>query len=399
MTYQLQDTLSSAHADAPFGVRVLEESEEPARPAEPADVADGLGWSESEIDYLAENGLTIPGRGSRSEGCGDYLPLKFCPNCGEPELLEKRCKQRTCPACESIWTGEQAERATVRMVAAREAEPDGLARRAVHAVASAPEGSIRTVVQFHRGAKRAYELAKEKGVRGGVVVPHAYRVNEDVQAEFREADPDMGIWRWLKDHREGEWRAAVYFSPHYHIIGLAEDVAASDPGSDDGWIFKRIRSLERHNRRRASSYEDVYGVLYYLLTHASFDPAESRHVLRWFGSLSYNSFSVGEIEDWKVSQIERMARLQREDGMVEPPEYECREDECTALLEQTFRNARERLDEPEWCDRVGKEKRRRLQLAADWLAGLEQPPPGLKHPRTQGAGREALDVMYERRYG
>jgi hypothetical protein len=397
MTKQLQDTLSSAHADAPFAVRALEPVE-PERPAEPADLDESLGWSESEIEYLAGGGLTIPGRGDRSEGCGDYLPLKFCPKCGEPELLEKRCKQRTCPACESLWTGEQAERAAVRLVAAREAEPDGLQRRAVHAVASLPEGEVETITQFRRAGKEAYALAKEKGVRGGVVVPHAYRVNDDVKAAFREVEPEMGIWRWLKDERPEDWRTLVHFSPHFHIVGLAEDVAASDPDADDGWVFKRIRTLERHNWRREAPYEDVYGLLYYLLTHASFDPAESRHVLRWFGSLSYNSFSTDEVADWKVSVIERMVRLQRENARVAPVDYECREDDCHALLEPTYRNARERLDEPEWCDRVGKESVRRLQVAADWLAGMDTPPPGMRHPRTQGQGREALDKMYALRY-
>lgn len=398
MTGMLQETLAENLADAPFAVDVVDRDRVES-PVEPADVGGGGGWSEDDIDYIAAGGLTVPGQGDRSKGCGDYLPLKYCPKCGESEMLEKRCKQRTCPSCHTIWTGEQAERATVRMVAAREAQPDGLERRAVHAVATVPPGEIETIVQFRQGAKRAYELAKEHGVRGGVVVPHAFRVEDSVKAEYRAVEPDMGIWRWLLDHREEEWRTAVYFSPHYHIIGLAEDIAASSPEEDGGWNFKRIRSLERHNRRRESSYEDVYGVLYYLLTHASFDPAESNHVLRWFGTLSYRSFSPEDLPDWKVSQISRMARLQREEAMVEQPEYECREDSCHGRLEATYGNARDRLMDQEWCERVGRVKVRRLHLAVDWLAGMKRPPPGLKHPRTQGQAREALDVMYEREYG
>lgn len=392
----LQETFGEWNA---FAVRE-ETRDGPARPAEPADVPAGMGWSEDEIEYLAASSLTVPGRGERSEGCGDYLPLKFCPSCGEPEMLEKRCKQRTCPACHGIWTGEAAERATVRLTAAREAEADGLERRAVHVVVSPPEGEIETTGAFERGVRRAYELAKEHGVRGGTVIPHGYRVKEATKAAFREANPEMGIWRWLLEEREEDWRTLTYYSPHFHVVGLSGDVSASSPEEDGGWVVSRIRTLEEHNRRHVSTYEDTYGLFYYLLTHASFDPAGQSHVLRWFGSLSYRSFSAAEaLPEWKVSQIERLARTVREDSGLEAPDYECREDECHGLLEPTYRNARERLADPEWCAEVGREKERRLGLAADWLANQRRPPPGLKHPRTQGDAREALDVMYEERYG
>lgn len=137
---------------------------------ETADAPDGMGWTEDEMDYLADSSLTVPGRGDRAPGCGDYLPLKFCPVCGEPEMLEKRCKQRSCPACHTLWMGDAAERATVRIVAARESEPDGIDRRAVHVVASPPEGAIETTGAFESGARTAHQLAREHGIRGGVVV-------------------------------------------------------------------------------------------------------------------------------------------------------------------------------------------------------------------------------------
>jgi len=380
------------------GYAVRDVSGSTSRRSEPADIP-AVGWSEDEIDYLADSGLTVPGQGTRSPGCGDYLPLKFCPSCGEPHMMEKRCKQRTCPSCSVIWMGEAAERATVRLQAAREAAESDWDRRLVHVVVSPPEGEIRTTGDYERGARRAHELAREHGVRGGVLIPHGYRVTERAKDEFEDENPEMGIWRWILTERVGDWRGATYFSPHYHVVGLARDVEASSPESDGGWVVKRIRSLERYERTSRESFEDVYGLLYYLLTHTSFDPASSSHVLRWFGELSYRSFSPeSAVSDRILERIERLTREVREDKGFTPEEHVCHEDGCEGLLRPTARNAWDELDDPEWCDRVGRRQTRRLRAAAEWLSGEIHPPPGLRHPATREDALEALSVMCENRW-
>jgi hypothetical protein len=252
----------------PFAVR--EQSKDDRRRAEPADAPAGVGWSEDEMDYLAESSLSVPGQGDRPEDCGDHIPLKYCPSCGEPHALERTCGSRSCPSCNTVWMGDHAEKATVRLVAARENEPDGVRRRLVHAVFSPPEGEIETTGQYERGKKEAQQLAKEHGIRGGVCIGHGYRVKEVVQERFRrlrkEEVVDGGIWRWILRERSGDWRTAVYFSPHYHIIGLATDFKANDPAGDDGWVSWRIRDVKRHSRRKVDPYEDIYGLTYYLLS-------------------------------------------------------------------------------------------------------------------------------------
>jgi len=39
----------------------------------------------------------------------------------------------------------------------------------------------------------------------------------------------------------GDWRDLSYWSPHWHILGLAEDFEADDPDEQDGWVARRIR--------------------------------------------------------------------------------------------------------------------------------------------------------------
>ena len=391
----IQDTLGEWK---PFAVREPSSPAEPERPVEPADAPAGTAWREDGLaqEFLAAGNLTVPGQGTRPADCGDYLPLKYCPSCGEPHAFERTCGNRSCPSCSTVWMGEHAEKGTVRLTAAREVEPDGYRRRLAHIVVSAPEGALGTITEYEKGKRRAYQLAQEHGVRGGVVIGHAYRVTDEAKRLFgalKDAgEVDCGLWRWILTEREGDWRSAVYFSPHYHIVGLVEDLAESSPESDGGWVVSRIRSLERHHLTKLKPYEDVYGLLYYLLSHATYDPEASQHALRWFGTLAYNQFNPESLADWKVSVIRRLARNARDERLDEAYEHRCDEEECQGVL-APITEAAAHLQRPEWCEEIGREKERRLVAASKWFYGEVIPPPGRQHPRSRAQADVVLDEL------
>jgi hypothetical protein len=384
--------------DKSFAVR--EPASSDGRPSpEPADAPAGVAWPE-EPGAVADTSLTIPGRGDRPSDCGDYMPLKYCPECGEPHMVEHRCKGRRCPSCEAIWTGERAEAATVRLEAARLAEPDGARRRVVHVVVSPPESFDETVDGYRRGARRANTLAKAHGIRGGAVIPHGYRVKESVKEEYREGVREgriekRGVWSWLKERYDGSrWRAAVYYSPHYHVVGLAEDVAASSPEADDGWVVSRIRSLDRVNGAADKpAHEDAYGLFYYLLSHATFDPEGSAHMVRWFGEYAYSNFSPSdELGAGRYDVLERTVAELREEGGAEGEAHEC-EQGCSEVVLASITEAPRHLQSRAWCEEVGGGAQQRLEAAVDWVYGDARPPPGLAHPPSKADASEALEAL------
>jgi len=388
----LQDTLGSR--EGAFAVR--EETHDELR-AEPLDVEPTGDWSE-DIEFMADTSLTIPGRGDQPGDCGDYLPLKFCPECGSEHMLQHRCKGRCCPACESIWTGERAEAATVRLQAARLSEPDGWRRRAIHAVAS-PDDLGSSIDAFRRGASRAHEIAQDHGIRGGAVIPHAFRVKEEVKEEYEDGVErgeirGMGIWAWLKREREQDWRASTYYSPHYHVIGLCEDMVESTPEEDNGWNLKNIRSLEAVDGvGDDEAHSDVYGAFYYLLSHLSFDPDASNHSVRWFGETAYCNFSASEaLELQDELTLESAVEELRDETTGNEEAYTC-EDGCGDTVLASIREAQRYLKNERWCDEIGRDQQARLLAAWRWVAGEEAPPPGLKHPSSPAAANETLDAL------
>jgi hypothetical protein len=374
---------------------------------------DAGAWPEDlDTRFYASSSMSIPGKGSPGENCGEWFPQEFCDECGEPHLGRSRCEQRTCPSCWSSWTRRRAEKITRRLGSARYAAEDGLRKRAVHAVVSAPEGEIRTLSDVQQGYRDAYRLAQEKGVRGGVAVFHGFRVTDDGKALYEAAkaagtwdeDEDGRLWSFVRRHElriergigGGDWRDLSYWSPHWHILGLAEEFEADDPDAQEGWIARRIRSLESFKLHEDAGYEDMVGASMYLLSHATFETDSSKDCLRWFGELATTKFSPEEeLSEGSLSVVERKAREAaqsgRERGEEEVEEEEC--GNCGATSRSPIWDAGAALMDPGWCDRIGREQQRRLTAAFEWAIGERQPPPGMKHPKSEKEAEEALTAL------
>lgn len=364
------------------------------------ELEDGAWQEELGVNVFGSELWTMPGKGESGPRCGEWQPDSVCSECGDVGYTQHRCGRRECPECWGIWAKESAMRVTRRLQEFRESQPDDWHRQLAHTIASPPEGSIRTLREFKQAWKRAYRLAEEKGMRGGVVVPHPWRVTEAVKREYREEDPDIGIWVWLRGEYGEEWREAVYWSPHFHILGFT--TPDMEPGNEeDEWVWRFERSLERYGGPRdLESAEDAYGSVRYLLSHTGFRTDESMKSVRYFGCLAPTSFTDADKPSEGVQSVIERTVEEVADGVLEDEEEgaagpeddeddtECSDEECGGTMIDVFDvEAYLRQAEP------GPEVAAVMKVARDWRLGRACPPPGLMRPQTEEEAQEALEAM------
>jgi len=365
--------------------------------AEEIEAAPGRWQEEIEYSVFADSSMTLPGEGEEGPNCGVWKPAEFCDSCAQVSMAPNHCGRRSCPNCDGVWTKERAVGIATRVSAARQTEPDGVNRRVVHAVMSPPEKTVRTLQEVYDGYREAYRLAEQKGVRGGVAIFHGFRAKSEVQEQYRAVDPDMGIWRWLLDERPESWRSLTYWSPHWHIIGLSREFEADDPDEQDGWVARRIRSLEPHTGLRdREAYNDMVGAVRYLMSHATFESGTSRDCVRWFGELATTKFQPTEaLSEGAYDVINRVVReVVGADGGA--GEEQKKPDECSCCGSRSWSpiwEAGNALADPGWCDRIGRDAERRLVAAFEWAIDERIPPPGLRNPQSEKEAKEALESL------
>ena len=369
-------------------------------------------WPE-EISAVASSSFTLRGMGERPDDCGAYYPLDWCDECGEPHFRQKHCEQRTCPKC---WTGNVAriaESVTARISGARHAADSYSEKRAVHAVVSPPPGEIRTVQDVYSGFSDAYDYAQDHGIRGGCAIFHGYRVKESVKREYRAIKELMGLlgaveeslgngesmslWRYVRNHRR-DWRSLTVWSPHYHIIGLAEDVAPADPEGDDGWVVWRIRDLMDYRMSEpvdgADAYSDTARLTKYLMSHASHETQSTKDSVRWFGEVSTVKFSMGDLAVSSRRMIEQKAHeaafgVGDDDDDPDEPRT-CDMDGCEGAMRPIW-DAYAALRDRRFTERISTGAEDRLRAAADWMMGDLDPPP----MHSEEEAKERLDELAE----
>ena len=357
--------------------------------------------SELEYESYADTSMTIPGQGEPGENCGIWGPMQFCDNCGEPRFGQERCDQRTCPDCAGRWEQERTVGAVQRLAKGRYAEADGIDRRTMHAVASPPTGEIMTLKDWYDGYREAYRLAEEAGIRGGVVVGHGYRINEDTKKEYREKGIEGGIWNWIVDELPGSWRDYTYWSPHYHIIGLCRELAENKPSEQDGWQMVRLDSLAPfESTTDKDGANDMIRRFRYILNHGTFESGTTKDCVRWFGSLSTAKFSPeAELSEGANSAIDRLVEElvgnPENSGDAADPELE--EEDCCEVCGgtsfSTIFDAGYALMDRSWTEQIGREQQNRLEVAFQWAIGEIEPPPELIEPRSEEEAHEAFESL------
>jgi hypothetical protein len=261
--------------------------------------------------------------------------------------------------------------------------------------------------QFYKGKQKADEIAKEKGFRGHAIVAHPFRVTDRAKQEYRDCDPDIGMWVWLRNEfTESELRDRIYWSPHYHILGLTSSDMEPAKESDD-WIYDFERSLTTYEGiRDCDSHEDVYGVFRYLLSHTGFPEGSGKQAVTWYGDLANSVFVEEATADYQTEKPSEGVRnaLKREieavAGPVEDDDEngaqseetddmgECPCDDCDGVLIDVFdvRRYLRHNDPPPGVTR-------RMRTAYEWRMGDITPPPGLRFPQTEEQAQEAFEAM------
>jgi len=347
------------------------------------------------VNFYADTSLTIPGQSDPPGDCGTWGPKEFCKACGDVHIGPQRCQRRLCRDCWKTWRAHRAAAVTERVAGGRRAGLGDLdEKRGTHCVVSPPEGSIRTLVEFEKGKQRAYEIAREKGIRGGAMIPHGWRVRDEAKEIFdamkaKEKVGDIGIWQWVREN-ERDWRSLTYWSPHFHIIGVGNEIGESDPENDGGWVFSRLSNLPRFRYTDSETYKPMFQLASYLLSHGAYEPNKGRQMIRWFGKLANNQFSAdSQLEEWEESVIERTVEevggysVERDDGR-----RECDVEGCHGGLAPVW-SAGEYLCDPRWCEQIGSDQEAVLAVAFEWVVGEIRPPPGLRFPSTEQDAKEA----------
>jgi len=160
-------------------------------------------------------------------------------------------------------------------------------------------GEIESVTGMFEARTKAVEIAKDHGVRGGVTIVHPYRPTENTKKRFRESDYSK-VWRFIRENQH-HWYGQVYWSPHYHILGLCRDFEAAE-SREDGWIIqnlstgKGVKPNVRKDRRfspfrsltEEQPYKEMISAVRYLLSHTGI--VGDRQSVTWFGDLHSTNF-------------------------------------------------------------------------------------------------------------
>lgn len=383
------------------------EAEADAADVEAVEIDEAAGaWPEEvDISYYADSAMTIPGMGDRGTNCGEWYPAEFCEECGTVHPGVSRCQQRGCPDCWDTWTGERTEAIVRRLTALRLTRDAGVGRRVVHATASPSPGEVVSLEDVRRYRRRAQDHLRAAGVEGGVMVFHGFRATEDTKEAYeaaQQANEEVqermhaagGLWQFIRES-DPEWRDLVYWSPHFHVIGVAPEFEP-DAADADGWILERLSTADAlGGLRDRPAYTSVAKMARYILSHATFE-ADGMRAVSWFGVAHATQFDPEEeLSDGALSVVERIAEEIVGEGVaVDGAEEEptCEEEECDGALRPIW-DANLFLGDREWVDRVGREAERRLSTAFEWAIGETHPPPGMRAPRSREEFVEAFDEL------
>lgn len=365
----------------------------------------------------------LPGKGEPAADCGEYQPMQFCDGGNHVHFGEHLCGRRECPECWSgQWAGPRTANVVSRLAAGRWANKERIDRRLVHASISPPEGEVESVSPMFRNRKKAVEIAREHGVRGGVVVVHPYRATDEAKRRFRESDFDR-LWRFIREN-DRHWYRQVRWSPHYHAIGLCRDFEAAEK-REDGWVIQNhstgygVEPNPGVDRRFSpfesvadpEPYEEMIGVVRYLLSHTAV--VSDRQAVTWFGSLHSTNFcpdpedakerktepDLGPLSPGAWRTIQRKSEEltgfggdRTEEGGAGEGQEECSVEGCDGYLHPIW-------DVPGYIDQCGddlsQEALTRLGKAFSWAVGdvEEMPVGGWPAPHSEEQAVEAFEEM------
>jgi len=262
----------------------------------------------------------LPGKGKAYADCG-LVKVEGCthaeahPNgLGFGRKYKRSCARKVCPECFEAWASKEGMRALIRFAGYLSSPNevqcliDGLkyekrkeARSVIlnwitghlegvvqfsrvkikHVVVSPSKANWHTRNGYARSRSQAYRVARSRGIKGGCMIAHPYRLmcahcGHKPIPDYKKECPDCGSTDF-----------AWYLSPHFHIVGFGWVTSTKEGYEKDGWVVKNCGI-------RLS----VFMTLQYLLSHAG---VSWTHTTTWFGSMAYNktpkSAELGRVQE------------------------------------------------------------------------------------------------------
>lgn len=335
--------------------------------------------------------VRLPGYQGQPQRCIPLQPVGFCEDRGHVVLGRSDCQVRGCPEHWIDWVKKSVINQVARLAAYRYTQ-EGWGRRMVHAVMSPPQGGTWSADDLFDTRSDAYEVAEGVGARGGLCIPHPYRVSDlgeeiwTAATETGGADPELGKWKLMREVAGDEWDRMlelVEAAPHYHMLAAVGKTDEWNP--PEGWVAKNVRSVAPFEIDDLEAYQDMARVSWYLLTHSAVQAG--RQTMTYFGDVHPAAFDpAAELEPEAWEQIQEMAaravnetpEATEAEGTIEG--MECPNEDCESEV-VPLRRLTEYLNDREWFDRLDAAQRNRLKGLFRWWEGGDRPPPGAQGDR------------------
>jgi len=268
------------------------------------------------------------GKGERGPGCGDIHAVSICdnPDCGKVHYAKAHCDRKACPVCYTRWIHEETNNVSARLLSEEALKRHKSNRLVPIVVSPRQDNKPVTKEELNMLIHDGYEYLKNKGVLGGSMIFHAFRVTKHAKEEAIKEG--IRYWAWIRKQEHPE--DFYYYSPHMHItafvgwleaplekntnhqvneylesvgvidnyeryILLDNEGTARERKLEREWIYK-TKVNEKGKvidlKRKAKREKEVKGLTAYLLSHAvTIEGVEdSFHSVRYFGTCSYNKF-------------------------------------------------------------------------------------------------------------
>lgn len=274
-----------------------------------------------------EQHYILPGYGRKSLTCVGIIPHKFCsnPKCSKISLVEGNCKSPSCPDCFKDWIYKRTDK-TFEKIFSYKIEKKS---RIGHFLISPPEEVFN--INPEKLRKKSRVLLKKKGVKGALEIFHPFRMYPDKKQELfkivKKKYPKLGeygLWKILQqlkvkgklDNLKLNWKHFVYYSPHFHYIGVFDYTKKAD--KKDEFVFKKIgRDLTRFEHFSKKGL-DIIRLSMYLFSHTGIHILGKQNT-RWIGVLSNSSWCFNKasqkVKDYVISQkLKLFGDFKKQDG-------------------------------------------------------------------------------------
>jgi len=306
----------------------------------------------------------LPGTGRKQPNC-IRIPNQYCASCGQVYLRSGSCSNPLCPDCVTRWKYKRTTTAFQRSWSIKLQKK----YRIGHIIASVPPElwiKVATTKKLKLLKKDLRKFLKGKGVKGGVMVLHPYRIRDELKKILYDFIPknekglgEYGLWKLLTQHIQN-WEDFIYFSPHFHIMGVYNWLESAEKG--EPFVFKRVGDFR--------GPEDLIRCYMYQVSHTGISKMDDSHNINWFGKLSNSNWSIKKASERIQKWVYHIAREKlNEFSTVDGEIYR----ECPICKGElvSIHNLYEDLH-------IFKEdKQERLKYAYNWAKGTI-PPPTIK---------------------